>query len=172
MKQEKHKTNHNNGFTLVELLIVIAVLAILAGIVMVALNPKARFEDSRNTRRVSDIDAIISALKIFQIDNAGNYIANLEDATADMYYQIGLGSNCNDTCVSGNIVLQTDCLDIEELTDVGYLPSVPIDPGDQAATEDETRYYIVKKSTGAVEVGACSPELGSNSSILPISISR
>lgn len=168
MQKEKFK----KGFTLIELLIVIAVLAILAGIVMVALNPKARFEDSRNARRVSDVDAIVGAIKMFQVDNGGDYIANLDDATADMYYQIGLGSSCNDTCMGGNIILQQDCLDIEELTDNGYLPSVPVDPGDQAATEDETRYYIVKKSTGTVEVGACSPELGSNSEIQPIAVSK
>jgi len=171
MKKLFKKTT-NKGFTLIELLIVIAVLAILAGIVMVALNPKARFEDSRNARRVSDVDAIIGAIKMFQIDNKGGYIANLDDATADMYYQIGLGSNCNDTCMSGNIVLQAECLDVEELTDEGYLPAVPIDPGDNAATEDETRYYIVKKSTGTIEVGACSPELGSNTAIQAISASR
>ena len=172
MKKENFKKNYTNGFTLVELLIVIAVLAILAGIVMVALNPKVRFEDSRNARRVSDVEAVIGAIKMFQVDNGGDYIANLEDATADMYYQIGLGSNCNDTCMSGNIVMQADCLDVEELTDEGYLPAVPVDPGNNAATEDETRYYIVKKSTGTVEVGACSPELGSNTEIQAISVSR
>jgi len=171
MKQKNIK-NKTPGFTLIELLIVIAVLAILAGIVMVALNPKARFEDSRNARRMSDIEAVLSAIKLYQIDNGGAYIANLQDATADMYYQIGLGSNCNDYCASGQIVLQTDCLDLQELSDTGYIPSIPIDPGDQAATEDETRYYIVKKSVGTIEIGACSPEQGSNSLILPISASR
>ena len=48
----------NKGFTLLELLIVIAVLAVLAGVLFVALNPASRLEDSRNAKRWTDVNAI------------------------------------------------------------------------------------------------------------------
>ncbi|RMD59265.1 type II secretion system protein [Candidatus Parcubacteria bacterium] len=160
------------GFTLIELLIVVAVIAILAAITVVAFNPLARFQDSRNAQRWADLNSIITAIKLDQIDNGGQYLGNLQDATESLYYQIGTGSACNDTCLNPTVILQTECLDLGELVDEGYLPSIPYDPGDEAASETETRYYIMKSSTGMITVGACSEEKGSNSSIQPIEISR
>ena len=57
------KNGKNKGFTLIEILIVVAIISILSGIVFYALDPGARFEDSRNTRRKADSEAIIGALK-------------------------------------------------------------------------------------------------------------
>ncbi|MFA5230577.1 MAG: prepilin-type N-terminal cleavage/methylation domain-containing protein, partial [Candidatus Paceibacterota bacterium] len=47
--------NNKKSFTLVELMIVIAILAILSAIVVFALNPGRLFDNFRDTRRVSDI---------------------------------------------------------------------------------------------------------------------
>lgn len=38
----------NKGFTLIEILVVIAIIAILATVVFVALDPVTRFADARN----------------------------------------------------------------------------------------------------------------------------
>lgn len=153
------------GFTLVELLIVIGVLAILASIVFVALNPLGRFENSRNARRWTDVTAILQAIKLHQVDNGGDYLSDIGDLSADLYYQIGAGSSCNDACANPTVVLQTDCIDLSELVDNGYLPSIPIDPNDTNASEDETRYYMVRLSTGSIIVGSCSEEQGTNDSV-------
>ena len=50
------------SFTLVELMIVIAILAILSAIVIFALNPSRLFDNFRDTRRVSDIVSINKAI--------------------------------------------------------------------------------------------------------------
>lgn len=61
------------AFTLIELLIVIAIIAILAGVVFVALNPLKRFADARNANRRASVVNILQAIKLYQFDNAGNF---------------------------------------------------------------------------------------------------
>ena len=162
----------NKGFTLIELLIVIGIIAVLAAFVFVALNPGQRFEDSRNARRWADVNSILEAIKLDQVDNGGTYFSDLEDLTSSLYYQIGTGESCNDTCSNPTVVLQTACIDLEELADDGYLPAVPTDPNASGASEDETRYYLMKGSSGTLTVGSCSEETGSNSSVPQIQVSR
>ena len=161
-----------NGFTLIELLIVIAILAVLAAFIFVALNPVARFQDSRNSRRWADVNAYIQAIKMYQVDNDGANFTNLDGLTDDLYYQIGAGDSCSDTCLNSTVVLQDECIDFEDLVDGGYLPEVLVDPNATGASTDETRYFVMKSSLGYITVGACSEELGSNSSIPDISVQR
>jgi len=52
------------GFTLVEMLVVIAIIAILAGAVLLAINPVATMQKSRDTTRLNDLDALRSAISI------------------------------------------------------------------------------------------------------------
>ncbi len=162
----------NKGFTLVELLIVIGVIAILAAFAFVALNPLARFQDARNAQRWTDVNAILAAIKLDQIDNGGTYMSDIIDLTDELYYQVGNGSACLDTCSNLTVILQDACIDLAELVDEGYLAGVPIDPSDTNAGTDETRYYISKHANGSLTVGSCSEELGSNSAIPDISITR
>ncbi len=162
------------GFTLIELLVVIAVIAILAAVVFVALNPLARFQDARNAQRWSDVNAIISAIKLYQVDNDGAYIEALDDdnLAADLAFQIGAGSSCADSSSCAGVTLQSNCVDISELYDDGYLPAIPIDPNASGATEDETRYYLIKHGSGTITVGACSEEAGSGAAAPTIVVTR
>lgn len=162
----------STGFTLIELLIVVAVIAILAALAFAALNPLARFQDSRNATRWADVNAIMSAIKLHQIDNDGVYADAVTSLTSDLYYQLGAGSSCNDTCSNATVVLQTACVDLEDLVDNAYLASIPIDPNATGASADETRYYLVKDSYSRIIVGSCSEELGSDSSVQAIEITR
>ena len=52
------------GFTLVEMLVVIAIIAILAGAVLMAINPIATMRKSRDATRLSDMDSLRSAISI------------------------------------------------------------------------------------------------------------
>ena len=52
------------GFTLVEMLVVIAIIAILAGAVLMAINPIATMRKSRDATRLTDMDSLRSAINI------------------------------------------------------------------------------------------------------------
>jgi len=169
------KTINSKGFTLIELLIVIAIIAILATVVFVALNPVARFQDSRNSRRWSDVNAILSAIKLSQVDKKDYIDAIKNMGTDSRYYMIGIAGNdpgCQATCAAGSVVLEATCVDLAALTDSGYLPSVPIDPNASGAVANYTHYYISKSATGVITVGACDPEIGTNSNVPAIFVSR
>ncbi len=50
------------SFTLVELMIVIAILAILSAIVIFTLNPAEMFKKNRDSRRMADLQTLNKAL--------------------------------------------------------------------------------------------------------------
>ena len=52
------------GFTLIEMLVVIAIIAILAGAVILAINPVATMQKSRDATRLNDMDALRSAINL------------------------------------------------------------------------------------------------------------
>ena len=97
------------GFTLIELLIVIGILAGLAALTFVALDPLARFQDSRNAQRWTDSKALLDAIMLDQVDNGGVYHDNITAMSDNTYYQIGtLSTGCNTpSCGNPSVTLQT-----------------------------------------------------------------
>ena len=53
------------GFTLVELLIVIGILAVLTSAVVVVLNPAQLLAQARDSQRMSDLDAVRSSISFY-----------------------------------------------------------------------------------------------------------
>ena len=80
------------GFTLVELMIVIAIIGLLSGIIITSLTgSKAK---SRDARRISDVNQIQLALEQY-FDRCGQYPVQINDTTADngcVGLSINLGS--------------------------------------------------------------------------------
>src|SRR3989338_2521196 len=60
-----------NGFTLVELLVVIGIIAILFAVVLIAINPAKRFAEANNARRQSDVKSILDATITYIVDKKG-----------------------------------------------------------------------------------------------------
>ncbi|MFH0873664.1 MAG: prepilin-type N-terminal cleavage/methylation domain-containing protein [Candidatus Komeilibacteria bacterium] len=76
------------GFTLIELIIVVAIIGILAAAAFVAINPAKRVGDTYNARRWADVTAILDAIMTYVVDNNGNFpaaLVNITNATAGTY---------------------------------------------------------------------------------------
>jgi prepilin-type N-terminal cleavage/methylation domain-containing protein len=160
-----------DGFTLIELLIVIAIIAVLAAAVFVALDPLTRFRDARDSTRWTDVTALLSAIKVDQVDNAGGYIygVNYDTSgavtTAGVEYMISNASTtsgCNATGCSA-IAASDDCVNLQGLADEGYLGALPISPnGDGTWTSALTGYYLIRNASGnattSVTIAACEAE--------------
>jgi len=61
----KNHINRNRGFTLLELLIVIAIIAILSVALIIVINPAETLKKSRDANRISDLNALKTALGIY-----------------------------------------------------------------------------------------------------------
>lgn len=163
-------TNKNKqGFTLIELLIVIAIISIIAAIVFVALDPLTRFRDSRDAKRWADITAVLSAVKIDQVDNGGSYLPAINNMNPGQVYMLVDGTPQSPNCNAGNTNCDTDvaaestpgdhCVDVSELVRQGYLGSVPVSPnGDGTWNSGLSGYTIEKSPTGILTVRACESE--------------
>lgn len=137
------KTNDKySAFTLIEVLIVIALIAILAAITIIAINPQQNFQDARNTQRSADVNTILNAITQFSA-RQGNLITDLDggnglpDCTTPGAANIGTGT--------GNANL------VGELVPT-YVVSIPIDP--QGTGETDTGYTVCTTGTGRVRVSA------------------
>jgi prepilin-type N-terminal cleavage/methylation domain-containing protein len=148
------KSLNQRGFTLIELIIVIAIIAILAAAIFVAIDPARRLHEARNSRRMTDIATLLDALKTYQADNGGNLYSTVAAVLPGNYYQIGTaGDSCDSDC-AGQTTDQV-CVDLSGIG-TNYLAQIPQDP--KSGTPERTRYAISPDTNGALTLFACDSE--------------
>jgi prepilin-type N-terminal cleavage/methylation domain-containing protein len=141
-----------SGFTLIEVLLVIAIIAILASIVIIAINPARQIAQANNAQRAANVTTILNAIGQYAIDNRGAYPA-------------GLSSTPKVICSSG-VATSSGCTDLSPLTSGQlYLSSLPYDPFSPNTT---STWYVVSMSTTTnprITVSAPFAELGNTISV-------
>ena len=133
------------GFTLLEILLVVAAIGILASIVIIAINPNKQLGDTKNAKRKADVNTILNAVYQYSIDNNGNLPAGITSSSTEI---CAATTSCG-TLVSLDVVVANE----------KYLTSIPVDPkGAIAATG--TGYTILKDANNRVTVSAPQAEQG------------
>lgn len=137
------------GFTLVEMLIVVTILAVLVATIVAAINPAKVIAEARNARRWGDVNATMTAIYRYVIENSTNIN---QISTQEM--ELGTATDgCNNNCPNAT----KDCLDLSQ-TLQGYLPIIPVDP--LVGTSKRTGYSVKRDSFNVVTVTACKSENG------------
>ena len=142
------------GFTLIELILVIAIIIIIAAAIFVALNPAKRLGDANDSVRWSDGNQIMSAVHQYVVDNKGAF-PNSATWVAGNNYILGTDvTGCDSGCAAAGTT-QATCLNLSNLTTNNYIGAIPVDP--VSGTAAKTGYYATRSAGGIVTVGACSP---------------
>lgn len=175
MKENKNKIN-KLGFTLIELIIVIAVIALLAASVFVAVDPAKRIGQARDAQRWSDVVAISDAIQQYIADNGGTFPTSTADLVARLGYNnyaylLGVGTNDDgvsfdsDFCPNQQTVEPSTGVSLSNLVPT-YLPTLPVDPGGPTNNGVTIGYYFLLSSSGRVTIGACEESAYSTASIV------
>lgn len=136
---------NNKGFTLIELLVVIGIIAILAGIVVVAINPARQFAQSRNTQRWSNVSTILNSVGQRLSDNKG-------------VFETGCAAGVIPT-VSTQMGSAVGNYNIEPCIVPTYVSTMSLDP--LGGTAAATGYNIIRDATtGRITISAPSAEIG------------
>lgn len=156
MRQYKIMQGKLSGFTLIEILVVMGIIAVLATIVLVAINPSRQFAQSRDTQRIANVNAILNAVSERTADHRGIFEEN---------------------CPAGVIPASTTPLastgfNIYPCIIPTYISALPLDPRTGSFTS-ETNYtsgYTIMRdaATGRIVISAPATEVASGT----ISVTR
>ena len=140
------KVVKKEGFTLIEVLVVMGIIAVLSTIVLVAINPSRQFAQSRDTQRTT---ALLNAIGQRSVDNRG-------------IFETG--------CTAGQIPATTTVIksgtggfDLYPCIVPVYMALLPVDPktGSFTSTSSYDSGYTVARDsvTGRITVSAPSTEI-------------
>lgn len=153
-----------------EILLVVGIIAILAGIVILAINPTKQLGDARNAQRRSDVLTILNALYQYSLDNNGVMPTDVAGLTASPTCDAGGQAPTNEICqeISGDETCTAPIKLYDTLVTASstYLTAIPKDPSVEVGA-DGTGYGVARLDSGRITV--CAPKAESG---VTISVTR
>jgi type IV pilus assembly protein PilA len=139
-------TKEKRGFTLIEVLVVIGIIAILASIVVIAINPARQFSQANDSQRWSNVNAILNAVSQYAVDNRGALPVSITGTPTEI-------------CRHTDSATTTGCTGLVELSMLAptYIVGMPYDPKETVANETG---YTIAIVNGRVVVAAPLYETG------------
>jgi len=152
------KLKKQQGFTLIEVLLVVAIIAILAGVVILAVNPAKQLADTRNAQRDENVTTILDAVYQYEIGHNGSLPSTTANPITTTLQPICNASSTGTppTCPSGDV-------DLSALTTNGtYLTGIPTDPSAapgcaQGSTATLSGYQIEETNTTSPRITVTAP---------------
>jgi prepilin-type N-terminal cleavage/methylation domain-containing protein len=196
MDRKGNKYFFIKSFTLVELLIVIAILAVLAAAVVIVLNPAELLAQARDSQRITDLKTLKDAIDIFVVDNPSAslgtsqkvYVSLPDTSTTCANISLPtLPAGWTYNCVTTENLRNTDGtgwvpLNLGSIFGGTPIPYLPLDPGNDAVAGHYYTYTMggsyeltalmeAEKSFAMKDGGAFVElyEIGSDISLLPVS---
>lgn len=125
---------HHQGFTLIEMLMVVSLIAILTSIIIIAINPVRHFAEAKNAQRWSNVNAILNAVYQYSVDHDGTFPTALPAVPTEI---------CK-TGTAPSICASNGLLDLTSLTPT-YVVTLPVDPAELPGFGTG---YLISTSTG------------------------
>jgi len=134
------------GFTLIEILLAVAIIAILAGIVILAVNPQKQLRDANIAQRKADVNTLLSAVYQYAVDNKGQMPGVNIPVDPDSAIEV-CTSAVSATCTAANLADLSSLIAAQT-----YLTAIPVDPAGNAV--NGAGYTIVKTANNRISITA------------------
>lgn len=149
-RQGRLRQKRSRGFTLIEILVVIGLVAILASVVLIAINPARQFAQARNSQRIANVNALLNAVGNRVAENRGLFTSG----------------SCWQPLPATSTNMSTSEYDIRPCLVPTYISELPMDPitGFNTCTSLEcsggtetydTHYTIAQDTLGRITI--CAP---------------
>ncbi len=139
------------AFTLIELIMVVAVIAILVTVLFVSTKPQKRFGETNDAKRKNDAQSLEQAIKLVTADT-GSLPAELNITENQALAIVKAGGSVSGTYSCAVLGSSINKVDLAAAVS-SVLPTLPMDP-ELSSASNETGYYIIKRGR-AYDIEPC-----------------